>query len=117
MDVADFVAPDFALADGRVRPVDDEGLLRKYEIEADLAGIAWYGWVTSAFFLGTMIGIVFAGDRLTLLQQLRQELERNQKPVQRILMQLVGPGVVMHHALRDDAMCGQILHFFIFKFD
>ncbi len=33
------------------------------EIEADLGGIAWYGWVTSAFFLGTMIGIVFAGDQ------------------------------------------------------
>jgi len=33
------------------------------DIEADLGGIAWYGWVTSAFFLGTMIGIVFAGDQ------------------------------------------------------
>jgi MFS family permease len=33
------------------------------EIEADLGGIAWYGWVTTAFFLGTMIGIVFAGDQ------------------------------------------------------
>jgi MFS family permease len=33
------------------------------EIEADLGGVAWYGWVTSAFFLGTMIGIVFAGDQ------------------------------------------------------
>lgn len=33
------------------------------EIEADLGGIAWYGWVTSAFFLGTLIGIVFAGDQ------------------------------------------------------
>ena len=33
------------------------------EIEAALGGIAWYGWVTSAFFLGTMIGIVFAGDQ------------------------------------------------------
>ncbi len=32
-------------------------------IEADLGGIAWYGWVTTAFFLGTMIGIVFAGDQ------------------------------------------------------
>lgn len=31
------------------------------EIEADLGGLAWYGWVTTAFFLGTMIGIVFAG--------------------------------------------------------
>lgn len=33
------------------------------EVEADLGGIAWYGWVTAAFFLGTMIGIVYAGDR------------------------------------------------------
>lgn len=33
------------------------------EIEDDLGGIAWYGWVTTAFFLGTMIGIVFAGDQ------------------------------------------------------
>jgi MFS family permease len=33
------------------------------EIEGDLGGVAWYGWVTSAFFLGTMIGIVFAGDQ------------------------------------------------------
>jgi MFS family permease len=33
------------------------------DIEADLGGVAWYGWVTSAFFLGTMIGIVFAGDQ------------------------------------------------------
>ena len=33
------------------------------DIEADLGGIAWYGWVTTAFFLGTMIGIVFAGDQ------------------------------------------------------
>ena len=33
------------------------------DIEADLGGIAWYGWVTSAFFLGTMVGIVFAGDQ------------------------------------------------------
>ena len=33
------------------------------EIEDDLGGIAWYGWVTAAFFLGTMIGIVFAGDQ------------------------------------------------------
>ena len=32
------------------------------DVEADLGGVAWYGWVTSAFFLGTMIGIVFAGD-------------------------------------------------------
>lgn len=33
------------------------------DIEADLGGIAWYGWVTTAFFLGTLIGIVFAGDQ------------------------------------------------------
>ncbi|MGA9278853.1 MFS transporter, partial [Ilumatobacter sp.] len=33
------------------------------DVEADLGGIAWYGWVTTAFFLGTMIGIVFAGDQ------------------------------------------------------
>ena len=33
------------------------------EVEADLGGIAWYGWVTTAFFLGTMIGIVFAGGQ------------------------------------------------------
>ncbi|HSP29252.1 MAG TPA: MFS transporter, partial [Ilumatobacteraceae bacterium] len=33
------------------------------EIESDLGGVAWYGWVTSAFFLGTMICIVFAGDQ------------------------------------------------------
>ena len=33
------------------------------DIEDDLGGIAWYGWVTTAFFLGTMIGIVFAGDQ------------------------------------------------------
>ncbi len=33
------------------------------DIEADLGGLAWYGWVTSAFFLGTMIGIVFAGEQ------------------------------------------------------
>ncbi len=33
------------------------------EIEADLGGLAWYGWVTTAFFLGTLIGIVFAGDQ------------------------------------------------------
>jgi MFS family permease len=33
------------------------------DITADLGGIAWYGWVTTAFFLGTMIGIVFAGDQ------------------------------------------------------
>ena len=33
------------------------------DIETDLGGIAWYGWVTTAFFLGTMIGIVFAGDQ------------------------------------------------------
>jgi MFS family permease len=33
------------------------------DIEADLGGIAWYGWVTTAFFLGTMIGIVFGGEQ------------------------------------------------------
>ena len=33
------------------------------EVEADLGGIAWYGWVTTAFFLGTMVGIVFAGGQ------------------------------------------------------
>lgn len=32
-------------------------------IEDDLGGVAWYGWVTTAFFLGTMLGIVFAGDQ------------------------------------------------------
>src|SRR4051812_23238933 len=33
------------------------------DIEADLGGLVWYGWVTTAFFLGTMVGIVFAGDQ------------------------------------------------------
>ena len=33
------------------------------QVETDLGGLAWYGWVTAAFFLGTMIGIVYAGDR------------------------------------------------------
>lgn len=33
------------------------------EIEADLGGVAWYGWVTTAFFLGTMLGIVYAGEQ------------------------------------------------------
>jgi len=33
------------------------------DIEADLGGVAWYGWVSTAFFLGTIIGIVFAGDQ------------------------------------------------------
>ena len=33
------------------------------KIEDDLGGLAWYGWVTTAFFLGTMIGIVFAGGQ------------------------------------------------------
>ena len=33
------------------------------EIENDLTGLAWYGWVTTSFFLGTMIGIVFAGGQ------------------------------------------------------
>lgn len=32
------------------------------EIEDDLTGVAWYGWVTTAFFLGTMLGIVAAGE-------------------------------------------------------
>lgn len=33
------------------------------QIEDDLGGLAWYGWVTTGFFLGTMIGIVFAGGQ------------------------------------------------------
>src|SRR5262245_1838521 len=33
------------------------------EVVDDLDGIAWYGWVTTSFFLGTMIGIVFAGEQ------------------------------------------------------
>jgi MFS family permease len=33
------------------------------DIEADLHGLTWYGWVTTAFFLGTLIGIVFAGGQ------------------------------------------------------
>lgn len=33
------------------------------DVETDLGGLAWYGWVTTAFFLGTMLGIVFAGDQ------------------------------------------------------
>jgi MFS family permease len=33
------------------------------DIEDDLHGLVWYGWVTTAFFLGTMIGIVFAGGQ------------------------------------------------------
>src|SRR5262245_16202306 len=33
------------------------------EVESDLGGLAWYGWVTTAFFLGTMTGIVFAGGQ------------------------------------------------------
>jgi MFS family permease len=33
------------------------------DIEEDLDGLAWYGWVTTAFFLGTLIGIVFAGGQ------------------------------------------------------
>jgi MFS family permease len=32
-------------------------------IADDLGGVTWYGWVTTAFFLGTMIGIVFAGEQ------------------------------------------------------
>ncbi len=33
------------------------------DIEDELDGLAWYGWVTTAFFLGTLIGIVFAGGQ------------------------------------------------------
>ena len=33
------------------------------DIADDLGGIAWYGWVSTAFFLGTMVGIVFAGEQ------------------------------------------------------
>ena len=33
------------------------------DIEDDLHGIVWYGWVTTSFFLGTLIGIVFAGGQ------------------------------------------------------
>ena len=33
------------------------------DISDDLGGIAWYGWVSTAFFLGTMVGIVFAGEQ------------------------------------------------------
>lgn len=33
------------------------------EIEDDLGGVEWYGWVTTAFFLGTMLGIVAAGEQ------------------------------------------------------
>jgi MFS family permease len=33
------------------------------DIEADLHGLVWYGWVTTSFFLGTLIGIVFAGGQ------------------------------------------------------
>ena len=33
------------------------------EISDDLGGIAWYGWVSTAFFLGTMVRIVFAGEQ------------------------------------------------------
>src|SRR5262249_35146028 len=32
------------------------------DIEADLHGMAWYGWVATAFFLGSMIGIVEGGE-------------------------------------------------------
>ncbi len=32
-------------------------------IADDLGGISWYGWVSTAFFLGTMVGIVFAGEQ------------------------------------------------------
>ena len=33
------------------------------EISDDLGGIAWYGWVSTSFFLGTLVGIVFAGEQ------------------------------------------------------
>ena len=33
------------------------------DITDDLAGLTWYGWVSTAFFLGTMVGIVFAGEQ------------------------------------------------------
>jgi MFS family permease len=32
-------------------------------IKDDLGGLQLYGWVTSAFFLGTLVGIVVAGDQ------------------------------------------------------
>src|SRR4051812_42174620 len=32
------------------------------DIEADLRGMFWYGWVATAFFLGSMIGIVDGGE-------------------------------------------------------
>ena len=32
-------------------------------IADDLGGFSWYGWVSTAFFLGTMVGIVFAGEQ------------------------------------------------------
>jgi MFS family permease len=32
-------------------------------ISDDLGGITLYGWVSTAFFLGTMVGIVFAGEQ------------------------------------------------------
>ena len=46
---------------GRVRvPGGDHDPAR---IADDLGGIAWYGWVSTSFFLGTLIGIVFAGEQ------------------------------------------------------
>jgi MFS family permease len=36
-------------------------------IQADLHGLSLYGWVTSAFFLGTLVGIVVAGDAVDRL--------------------------------------------------
>ena len=33
------------------------------DIEADLQGMVWYGWVATAFFLGSMIGIVEGGEQ------------------------------------------------------
>jgi MFS family permease len=32
------------------------------DIEADLRGMEWYGWVATGFFLGSMIGIVEGGE-------------------------------------------------------
>ncbi|HEX5614028.1 MAG TPA: MFS transporter [Acidimicrobiia bacterium] len=33
------------------------------EVQADLRGLAWYGWVFSGFFLGQLLGIVMAGHQ------------------------------------------------------
>src|SRR6266702_4911728 len=32
-------------------------------VKDDLGGLRLYGWVTSAFFLGTLVGIVVAGEQ------------------------------------------------------